>query len=243
MKVDAIMETEDIIKLEEYLRVTNYRDYIIFKIGVNLGLRVSDFLEMPPDLREEMRKAGKKDYYTVGYFREMCNRGYVYLTQQKTEKDVRFEIPENLKKLLLEYMEGKSDDAPMFPSRFGGKALTRVGFFLNLKEAAKAVGITKNIGCHSMRKTFGYFYYKKYKDIRQLMAIFNHSDPEVTLRYIGINQEEIDENMKAFSVGEFKGKDDVANLDEILALKRKMIEERKKQEKEKEHKDIRNRKS
>ena len=60
MKVDAIMETEDIIKLEEYLRVTNYRDYIIFKIGVNLGLRVSDFLEMPPNLREEMLRQARR---------------------------------------------------------------------------------------------------------------------------------------------------------------------------------------
>jgi len=42
-----------------------------------------------------------------------------------------------------------------------------------------------------MRKTFGYHYYKKTKDVALLMDLFNHSSQSVTLRYIGINQEVI----------------------------------------------------
>ena len=46
-----------------------------------------------------------------------------------------------------------------------------------------------------MRKTFGYHYYKQTKDIATLQKIYNHSSPSITLRYIGIVQDEID---KAF---------------------------------------------
>ena len=43
-----------------------------------------------------------------------------------------------------------------------------------------------------MRKTFGYHHYQKFKDIAMLQKIFNHSTPQVTLRYIGIDQDQID---------------------------------------------------
>lgn len=51
---------------------------------------------------------------------------------------------------------------------------------------------------HSFRKSFGYFYYQQTKDIAKLMQIFNHSSQEVTKRYIGLSQEEIDESLQNF---------------------------------------------
>ena len=55
-----------------------------------------------------------------------------------------------------------------------------------------------NIGAHTLRKTFGYHHYKKYNDIVLLQKIFNHSSPSVTLRYIGIEQDTIDESYMNF---------------------------------------------
>jgi hypothetical protein len=49
-----------------------------------------------------------------------------------------------------------------------------------------------------MRKTFGYWYYKQYKDMAILQDIFNHSAPSVTLRYIGINDDVKDDTLKDF---------------------------------------------
>jgi len=46
-----------------------------------------------------------------------------------------------------------------------------------------------------MRKTFAYHYYKKTKDIALLMNLFNHSSQSVTLRYIGINQDVINDSI------------------------------------------------
>ena len=62
-----------------------------------------------------------------------------------------------------------------------------------LKDVTKrAVGITRRIGTHTLRKTFGYHCYQKYDDVVLLQKIFNHSSPQITLRYIGIEQEDID---------------------------------------------------
>ena len=54
------------------------------------------------------------------------------------------------------------------------------------------------MGTHTLRKTFGYHYYKKFKDIAMLQKIFNHSNPALTLNYIGIEQDKIDESYKNF---------------------------------------------
>ncbi|WP_281177232.1 tyrosine-type recombinase/integrase [Peribacillus loiseleuriae] len=55
-----------------------------------------------------------------------------------------------------------------------------------------------DIGTHTMRKKFGYAYYRRTKDLAFLQNIFNHSAPSITKRYIGITQEEIDETLKNF---------------------------------------------
>ena len=51
-----------------------------------------------------------------------------------------------------------------------------------------------------MRKTFCYFFYKQNNDVALLQKILNHSNPAITLRYIGIAQEEIDYSYNNFEL-------------------------------------------
>ncbi|MDX9806823.1 MAG: site-specific integrase, partial [bacterium] len=53
---------------------------------------------------------------------------------------------------------------------------------------------------HTLRKTFGYHFYQKTKDVALLQQLFNHSAPSVTLRYIGINQDIMDMAIEDFSL-------------------------------------------
>ncbi|MDT0761303.1 tyrosine-type recombinase/integrase, partial [Staphylococcus pseudintermedius] len=53
---------------------------------------------------------------------------------------------------------------------------------------------------HTMRKTFGYKYYNKTKDVGTLQKMFNHSSPAITLRYIGIEQAELDDALRNFVI-------------------------------------------
>ncbi|ATF14055.1 hypothetical protein A616_19380 [Brevibacillus brevis X23] len=77
--------------------------------------------------------------------------------------------------------------------------ITRVRSYQIINGTAAKLGLTE-IGCHTMRKTFGYFFYKKTRDIATLQMIFNHSHPQITLRYIGINQDLMDEAVDSFSL-------------------------------------------
>ena len=56
----------------------------------------------------------------------------------------------------------------------------------------------ESVGTHSLRKTFGYHHYQKHKDVALLQELFNHSAPSVTLDYIGVNQDLMDETIKDF---------------------------------------------
>ncbi|WP_429822016.1 tyrosine-type recombinase/integrase [Domibacillus aminovorans] len=68
-----------------------------------------------------------------------------------------------------------------------------------MQEAAQQLGL-KNIGTHSLRKTFAYHQYQAGTDIVLLQDMLNHSSPSVTLRYIGITQDEKDRAVKALDL-------------------------------------------
>ena len=67
-----------------------------------------------------------------------------------------------------------------------------------IREACKKAGLEEKVGTHTMRKTFGYHHYQQFKDVVLLQKIFNHSSPQITLRYIGVEQDEIDDSYKNF---------------------------------------------
>lgn len=48
------------------------------------------------------------------------------------------------------------------------------------------------MGTHTLRKTFGYWYYKQFKDTAMLQELFSHSSLSIILKYIGINRDKID---------------------------------------------------
>jgi integrase len=60
-----------------------------------------------------------------------------------------------------------------------------------IKDAALAHGV-RNVGTHTLRKTFGYHFYQQFKDPSLLQEFFGHTDPAVTLKYIGLNQDALD---------------------------------------------------
>ena len=122
------------------------------------------------------------------------------LKEQKTKKRKRIAMTPALKRELKEYVEGKEDHEYLFKSREGiNKPIGRSMAYKILREAAGYVSLDE-IGTHTLRKTFGYHFYKRYKDVAMLQEIFNHSSEAITLRYIGINQDMLDKSMKDFKI-------------------------------------------
>lgn len=178
--VEPIRSKKKLEDMKTYLKGRNLRDHCLFIMGINSGLRVSDLLSLT--LSSVIDNGRITDR--------------IILREKKTGKAKSFPISDNAKKAIAEYLstrKGADDDEPLFMSDKGGNAIRRETAWRILNQAAEAVGIKDSIGTHTMRKTFGYHAYKQGTDITVLMRILNHSAPSVTLRYIGITQEQLDD--------------------------------------------------
>ncbi|ANS45907.1 putative integrase/recombinase YoeC [Bacillus thuringiensis] len=88
----------------------------------------------------------------------------------------------------------------MLQSRKGkNRPIGRSMAYKILKRTAAEFGLDE-IGTHTLRKTYGYHMYMQTKNIALLMEIFNHSSEKVTLRYIGVNQDAMDQAMSRFKI-------------------------------------------
>ncbi|MCQ2009289.1 MAG: tyrosine-type recombinase/integrase [Sporolactobacillus sp.] len=169
--VQPIRDQTKINKMYEILRAKRERDIIFFLLGITVGLRISDLLTLK-----------KEDLY----------KPHITIVEQKTGKTKRFKISGYIKKYIIPYADSLKEGEYLFKSREGkNKPIHRCTAYKILNTAAKKCHL-QEIGTHTLRKTFGYHFYQANHDVVMLQELFNHSTPEVTLRYIGITQDSID---------------------------------------------------
>ncbi|PEO31076.1 integrase [Bacillus toyonensis] len=77
--------------------------------------------------------------------------------------------------------------------------ISKIQAYRQLQKAGDFANV-ESIGTHTMRKTFGYWFYKQTKDVAMLQEILNHSTPHIPLEYIGINKEEKDNILDTFQI-------------------------------------------
>lgn len=176
--VQPIRDKNKIEEVKTELLKTGMRNYMIFVLGINTGLRIGDLLRLKVE--------------------DVRDKTHIIIQEQKTGKSKRFMINHQLRKEIDRYIENMKDDEYLFQSQKGhNRPVGRVQTHRILKDAANKVGLDE-ISNHSMRKTFGYFHYQQYKDVVVLQNLFNHSAPSVTLKYIGINQDIMDRTIEDF---------------------------------------------
>jgi integrase len=182
--VDPIRSIKKIEDLKEYmLEEGNVRNYALVVLGLNSALRISDILALKWD-----------DVYNL---EEHYFKTHVSLKEKKTGKTKKFLLNKNavnaLKRLRKERGNIKLSEY-VFLSREGqNKPITRIMALKIIKDGAAAVRIKDRIGCHSLRKTFGYWSWKKGTPLPLLTELFNHSNQQITRRYLGISQDDLDE--------------------------------------------------
>ena len=175
--VEPIRRKRDLRKIESLLRRKSRRDLLLFVMGINTGLRVSDILALN--------------------VKDVKNKEYIDIIERKTGKSKRFPINDRIKAMLKVYTSNKEMNQPLFQTVYKNR-LERTNAYRIINRVCKKVGVEGHFGTHTLRKTFGYHHYNKYKDIALLQKIFNHYSPSVTLRYIGIDQEVINESYRRF---------------------------------------------
>ena len=176
---EPIKNKKDIKAVEQYLKKHSERDYVLWVLGVNSGLRVSDIVGLNVS--------------------DVVDKTHITIIEKKTQKRKSFYINNKLKRVLKHFAKDRDVDEPLFLGKYG-KRFDRSQVHRFIKSACKTLGLKIQASTHTMRKTFGYHHYQQYKDSIILQKIFNHSSSRITLIYIGVEQDEIDFSYKNFEL-------------------------------------------
>lgn len=202
---EPIKEMSDIIRISQFLiGQKRYRDNMLFIVGINFGLRVSDlrslrFSHLINDdctFRDRFSILEKKTKNTRKHKR---NR---YITINTAVVEAVTLYLENTKNVhLSDYMfKSESNRGGNLNEPLSNKSVDRI-----LKGIAKDLGLGNRMSTHSLRKTFAYHQMvMSGNDPRKLLLLqkmFGHSSAAQTLDYIGITSEEIDEAYRNLNLG------------------------------------------
>ena len=184
---------------KEQLKIAK-RNKLLFLIGINVGIRGSDlctlkwcdFLDKDGTFKESYRFQPKKTRHS--------NNG--------TGKWVRLFYNKTVQRAVLDYIADYPIDNMndyVFFSRKGDKPISRSSIGRIIKDTAAECNIKQNINSHSLRKTWAYHVWHDAEDKRKalviLQHIFNHSSQGMTMKYIGILDDDAKDVFDSLELG------------------------------------------
>lgn len=176
--VGPIKNIEDIKKIKDYLKAKNLRNYLIFVMGINTGIKTCQMLELR-----------FKDILDI----ENNIRSCININ------GIKYDITSNTKKAIEEYILSiKMDDQKnsyVFKSNKGDLPIDRSHLYRILNDAAKKCEVNLSIGNETLRKTFGYHYYHQIGDLKHLQLVLNQKSVSKLYDYLDIHND-IDFNKK-----------------------------------------------
>ncbi|NQU59109.1 MAG: tyrosine-type recombinase/integrase [Rhodospirillales bacterium] len=150
------------------------RDLALFNLAIDSKLRGCDVVS----LRVE----------------EIAPHGYAIdraaVRQKKTGQPVKFEISEQTRQAIDDYLETKSKVPSdyLFTGRRGNeRCLTTRQYARLVSEWVSLVGLDPSLfGTHSIRRTKATLIYRKTGNLRAVQLLLGHTKVESTVRYLGI---------------------------------------------------------
>ena len=129
--VQPIRDPEQIQQIKEYLKEKNERNYILFVMGINTGLRISDILKL---------KVGD------------VQGSHISMREMKTGKQKRIQITSSLKRELKWFNEGREVEEYLLKSRKGkNRPIGRSMAYKILKSIVRSLDWMKSVHIHSER--------------------------------------------------------------------------------------------
>ena len=178
MKVEPIINMKDIKSIKKLL-VDRPRDRLLFVLGINSGLRVQDLLAL---------KISDVRTYSIG--------DRVSIKEKKTGKENVFIMNKEIKTALDDYLRcaKRQDDHYLFKSRKGQNyPLTTYAVTMMVQRWCDEINLKINAGAHTLRKTWCYQQRQMGSSWELLAKRLNHSTPSITRRYLGVQEEEVEE--------------------------------------------------
>jgi len=180
MKVEPFIDMKDVKSIKKLLK-DNPRDRLLFIMGINSGLRCQDILSL-----RVADVLGVKVGDRIG------------IKEKKTGKDNVLIINKEIMDAITGYLGAVAPEPEhfLFKSRKGKNyPLTTFAVTKAVKSWAAALNLVNhNYGAVSLRKTWVYHQRKSFGVSWEVIAKrLNHSSPAITRRYLGIQEEEVEE--------------------------------------------------
>lgn len=202
---EPVKSMSDIFRISRFL-IDNgrYRDNMLFIVGINFGLRISDLrvLRFSNLINDNLTFKDRFPVFEKKTRNTRARKKNRYIT-------INTAVIEAVT-LYLENTPGVCLSDYMFRSlsNHGGnknEPLETVSVNRILKGIKDDLGLNIRFSSHSFRKTFGYHQMvMSGNDPRKLLLLqkmFNHSSPLQTLTYIGTTSDEIDEAYRQLNLG------------------------------------------
>ncbi|MFW5489065.1 MAG: tyrosine-type recombinase/integrase [Desulfovibrio sp.] len=171
----------DAIKAIKQLTKSNPRDHLLFVMGINSGIRLGDLLR-----------------FQVHHFQGKQVGDAIEIIESKTGKRNFLILNKEISRALRLFMDVRfrHEDDYLFASRKSRKPLTLATVGRLVQSWARSINLNGNYGGRTLRKTFGYIQRVHFGvGFEILCRRYNHSNPAVTMRYIGIQPSEVEEIM------------------------------------------------
>ena len=192
-KLPVVLEPEEahkLLSIPNKRYPTGLRNKAVLTLMLNMGLRVSEVVNLKPS---DINLTNNK-------LRVVNGKGGV-------DRDLT--IPENTSYILMEWKKIKPKNSQYYFStikeRSDGKFASKKGKKISVRyiqemvgRIAKKAGIGKNIKPHTLRHTFGTFFYRQTKDIETLRKILGHADISTTQIYVTLANIDVENGMKVF---------------------------------------------
>lgn len=178
-EVDAVKTREGIAQVELLLRKhfgVIYGD--IWKLGINVALRISDLLDMKFD-----------DIDLIN--------GVYRLREGKTKKSRTVELNHMAIEIIQRRRQAQPTDIYLFQTHSNRtaslppKPLSRVTVAKRFKEVGEMPTVAVKLGTHSMRKTRGWALHSDGVPIEKIAKLLNHNSTSTTMTYLGITHEDV----------------------------------------------------
>ena len=177
--VEPIRDADVFHDIQATLKRENPRNYVLIMTGTYTGLRISDILKLK--------------------VKDVKDKKYIDIREKKTNKRNLIEINPILRKVYKDYCLEMDEEDYLFRKSNINKPISRGMAWKIMKEIGERFGI-ENLGTHTLRKTFGFHYYNQTGDIATLMQMFNHSKEAITLKYICITQDKMNQARRDFKI-------------------------------------------
>jgi integrase len=183
--VEPIRDRKKIAQIKNLLRGQGrFRDLLLFTVGVNTALRISDLLQL--QIVQFLDDRGRY-------------RHRFWIHEQKRNKRHEVVINQSIREALKEYMEvypGIAENSKhfvFFNTKTNGysEPIKRGQAWKFIVSICREVGLTGNFGSHSLRKTWGYHARMQGVDLALIMHKLNHESIAYTKRYLGITDDEL----------------------------------------------------